>query len=82
MKLFLTIMTLEVLVNGMGEYTSILYLLKMAEKIGNSHVVLGFQHENYEWRRIKGVVFEHFCMSEYDFEKIEDVVMHKLVETV
>lgn len=60
------------------EADTILVILKMAEHISHVYAVLGKDHEDNEWNKIKSGIFEFLGISEPDFEDISDAVIEKL----
>lgn len=60
------------------EADTALVILKMAEHISNVHTVLGKDHEDKEWKKIKQYIFEFLGISEPDFDDISDAVIEKL----
>ena len=60
------------------EADTMLAVLKMAEHIAHVHAVLGKDHEDNEWNKIKFGIFEYMGISEPDFIDIEDAVIDKL----
>jgi HD-like signal output (HDOD) protein len=60
------------------EADTILVILKMAEHIAHVHAVLGKDHEDNEWNKIKYGLFEFLGISEPDFDDISDSVIEKL----
>lgn len=60
------------------EADTILAILKMAEHISHVHAVLGKDHEDNEWNKIKNGLFEFLGISEPDFIDISDSVIEKL----
>ena len=60
------------------EADTILVILKMAEHIAHVHAVLGKDHKDNEWDKIKYSLFEFLGISEPDFDDISDSVIEKL----
>jgi len=61
-----------------SEADTILVILKMAEHIAHVHAVLGKDHKDNEWDKIKYTLFEFLGISEPDFDDISDSVIEKL----
>jgi len=71
---------LKGLQEGIGENSKVLYMLKMAEYFGNSHVVLGHQTQHYEWESIKSEALGVFGLSDFEYDDLEDLVRSKVAE--
>lgn len=57
-----------------AQLKTLLAILKMAEHICQSHLVLGSQDEDYEWQGIEQMVLEYVGLSEYDFENLRESI--------
>jgi HD-like signal output (HDOD) protein len=57
-----------------AQLKTLLAILKMAEHICASHLVLGNQAEDYEWMSIRSQVLDYVGLSEYDFENLKESI--------
>ncbi|WP_167360446.1 HDOD domain-containing protein [Pseudomonas anguilliseptica] len=57
-----------------AQLKTLLAILKMAEHICESHLVLGNQPDDYEWQSIEQLVLEYVGLSEYDFENLRESI--------
>jgi HD-like signal output (HDOD) protein len=57
-----------------AQLKNLLAILKMAEHICASHLVLGNQSEDYEWLSIRAQVLDYVGLSEYDFENLKESI--------
>ncbi|NWL76367.1 HDOD domain-containing protein [Pseudomonas taiwanensis] len=57
-----------------AQLKTLLAILKMAEHICASHLVLGNQPEDYEWMSIRAQVLDYVGLSEYDFENLKESI--------
>lgn len=57
-----------------AQLKTLLAILKMAEHICESHMVLGNQPDDHEWQSIEQLVLEYVGLSEYDFENLRESI--------
>lgn len=57
-----------------AQLKTLLAILKMAEHICESHLVLGNQPDDHEWQSIEQLVLEYVGLSEYDFENLRESI--------
>lgn len=57
-----------------AQLKTLLAILKMAEHICESHLVLGNQAEDHEWQSIERLVLEYVGLSAYDFENLHESI--------
>jgi HD-like signal output (HDOD) protein len=57
-----------------AQLKTLLAILKMAEHICESHLVLGNQPDDHEWQGIEQLVLEYVGLSEYDFENLRESI--------
>jgi HD-like signal output (HDOD) protein len=57
-----------------AQLKTLLAILKMAEHICESHLVLGNQSDDHEWQSIEQLVLEYVGLSEYDFENLRESI--------
>ena len=57
-----------------AQLKNLLAILKMAEHICASHLVLGNQAEDHEWQSIRAQVLDYVGLSEYDFESLKESI--------
>ncbi len=57
-----------------AQLKTLLAILKMAEHICESHLVLGNQPDDHEWHSIEQLVLEYVGLSEYDFENLRESI--------
>ena len=57
-----------------AQLKTLLAILKMAEHICESHLVLGNQPDDFEWQSIEQLVLEYVGLSEYDFENLRESI--------
>jgi HD-like signal output (HDOD) protein len=57
-----------------AQLKTLLAILKMAEHICESHLVLGNQPDDHEWQSIEQLVLEYVGLSEYDFESLRESI--------
>lgn len=57
-----------------AQLKTLLAILKMAEHICESHLVLGNQPNDHEWQSIEQLVLEYVGLSEYDFENLRESI--------
>lgn len=53
---------------------NLLAVLKMAEHISHSHLVLGGQAEDHEWNRIGAQVLDYAGLTEYEFDNLRETL--------
>jgi HD-like signal output (HDOD) protein len=57
-----------------AQLKTLLAILKMAEHICESHLVLGNQPDDHEWQSIEQLVLEYVGLSGYDFENLRESI--------
>ncbi|MFI8381398.1 HDOD domain-containing protein [Pseudomonas sp. NPDC079086] len=57
-----------------AQLKTLLAILKMAEHICESHLVLGNQADDHEWQSIEQLVLEYVGLSGYDFENLRESI--------
>lgn len=57
-----------------AQLKTLLAILKMAEHICQTHLILGNQAEDHEWQSIEQQVLEYVGLSEYDFENLRESI--------
>lgn len=57
-----------------AQLKTLLAILKMAEHICESHLVLGNQPDDHEWQSIEQLVLEYVGLSDYDFENLRESI--------
>lgn len=57
-----------------AQLKTLLSILKMAEHICESHLVLGNQPDDHEWQSIEQLVLEYVGLSGYDFENLRESI--------
>ncbi|GAC1031480.1 HDOD domain-containing protein [Pseudomonas sp. No.21] len=53
---------------------TLLAILKMAEHVCASHLVLGNQADDHEWNSVRALVLDYVGLSEYDFENLKESI--------
>ena len=70
------------LTNGLieeNDTNTLMVILKIAEHISKTHLVLGKYDTDHEWERIKSSILEYLGMSEPDYDELEDFVHETMV---
>ena len=57
-----------------AQLKTLLAILKMAEHICESHLVLGNQADDHEWQSIEQLVLEYVGLSGYEFENLRESI--------